>query len=649
MSVIDRGAASSLGCAGTITVTPVTSVLRALPELIAGQEHSGGYVRRVFGSLKRGGVGVIAIALVMVMLLAACGSSGSGKAKDNNNSSTPTTAALSSAGKDPNPGKPTPGGSVTYALPAESNGGFCLPEAQLAASGIVVTRSIYDYLAIPNDKNEYVPDLADKITSNADFTLWTIHLRSGIKFHDGSALDATVVKNNIDAYRGKYAARSPLLFVFVFQNIDAVTVTDPMTVTVKMFKPWASFPASLYSYGRMGMIAQKQLDDGKNCTEDMIGTGPFMFKGDWVKNDHLTVVKNPNYWRKDADGVQLPYLDKIKFTPVVETSTLVQGLQASPPQFDLALSDDNTAISQLLPVVKSGTLDILQSGQNPEVAYTLFNDSKPPFNNILARQAYAYSIDRVNYNKIANHGLLTLASGPFGPGTLGYLEDTGLPTYDVAKAKDFTAKYTAETKQPLAFTYQTGTDSISRTNAEILQKYVQAAGMKMTIKQVDEATLINYAIAGTFQASAWRNHPGFDPDTQWVWWHCNAKPAGAAGTTHAGTDDATNVTGNNCDNLVNFSKFNDAIINKNFEDARYSADPALRKTAYENINKEFAKQVWEAWGYWSLWTIPSQNNVNGIEGPSLPTATSPDATAGGDKPFGGLASGEDLSGLWLKK
>ena len=72
-----------------------------------------------------------------------------------------------------------------------------------------------------------------------------------------------------------------------------------MTVKVDMMTPWSSFPASLYGYGRLGIMAEKQLHDGKNCFQDMIGTGPFKFKGDWVRNDHLTVVKNPNYWRKD--------------------------------------------------------------------------------------------------------------------------------------------------------------------------------------------------------------------------------------------------------------------------------------------------------------------------------------------------------------
>jgi len=599
-------------------------------------------VRHGLGSRKIG-AGLVAVALVMVMLFAACGSSGGGGGNPKGGEA--TTQGLTGAGGDE--GKPTPGGTITFALPAESTGGWCLPEAQLAISGIQVARAIYDYLAVPNDKNEYVPDLADKITPNADYTKWTIHIRSGIKFHDGTDLTGAVVKDNLDAYRGKLATRKPLLFTFVFPYIKDVTVTDPMTVVVDLTKPWSSFPASLYSYGRLGIMAEKQLRDGKNCFEDMIGTGPFMFKGDWVRNDHLTVVRNPNYWRKDQYGQKLPYLDSITFKPVTETSTLVNGLTSK--QFNLALTDDDVAISQLQPTVDSGSLAMLKSGLFPEVAYNLFNDAKPPFNNILARKAFAYSVNREEYNRIANKGLLQLASGPFGPGTLGYLADTGLPSYDPTMAKSFVQQYTAETHQPLSFTYSTTSDPIALTNAQLIQKYVQAAGMKMNIKQVDEATLINNAIYGTFQASAWRNHPGFDPDTQWVWWHCDAQPADAPGSTHVGTDDATHVTGNNCDNPVNFSRFNDEVINSNFEKARATGDVSVRKAAYEAINREFAKQLWDGWGYWSLWTMPGQTNVKGLLGLKLPTADSPDASSSSDGPFTGLSSGDDPAGIWLKK
>jgi peptide/nickel transport system substrate-binding protein len=605
-------------------------------------------VRSVLGSRKRSVGGAVAIALVMAMLIAACGGS-SGKPNSNGNvTTTPNNAPK-------NQGKPVAGGDATMALPAESSGGWCLPEAQLAISGIQVTRAIYDYLAVPNDKNEYVPDLADKITSNADFTSWTIHVRAGIKFQDGTPLNGQVVKDNLDAYRGQFKDpagkpyRNPLLFTFVFDNVKAVTLVDPMTVKVDMLSPWSSFPASLYSYGRLGIMAEKQLRDGDNCFKDMIGTGPFEFKGDWQQNDHLTVVKNPNYWRKDQYGTPLPYLDKLTFKPVTETSTLTNGLTTK--LFDLTITDDTVAIDQLQSSVDGGSLDIVKSSAFPEVAYTLFNDSKPPFDNINARKAFAYAVNRDEYNRIANKGLLQLASGPFGPGVLGYLANTNLPAYNVTTAKSYVKKYTDSTGQPLAFTLSTTPDPISLTNAQLIGKYVQAAGMTMTIKQVDEATLINDAIGGKFQASGWRNHPGFDPDTQWVWWHCKNAPGRATDSTskEIGTDDAGGVTGNNCDNPVNFSRFNDSIINKAFEKARASDDQTVRKTAYEDINREFAKQLWDGWGYYSLWTVPSQTNVAGLAGPTLPTATSPDAGADGGTEFTGLSSGIDPAGVWLTK
>jgi peptide/nickel transport system substrate-binding protein len=577
----------------------------------------------------------------MAMLIAACGSSSSGsKTPGSVTTIAPTVKAE---------GKPVAGGDATMALPAESSGGWCLPEAQLAISGIQVARAIYDYLAVPNDKNQYVPDLADKITPNADFTSWTIHIRSGIKFHDGTPLNGQVVKDNLDAYRGKFPARSPLLFTFVFDNVKDVSLVDPMTVKVDMLSPWSSFPASLYAYGRLGIMAEKQLRDGDNCFKDMIGTGPFEFKGDWQQNDHLTVVKNPNYWRKDRYGTPLPYLDKLTFKPVTETSTLVNGLTTK--LFDFTITDDTVAIDQLQSSVDGGSLDIVKSSSFPEVAYTLFNDSKPPFDNINARKAFAYSVNREEYNRIANKGLLQLASGPFGPGVLGYLKDTGLPEYNVTTAKSYVQKYKTSTGQDLAFTLSTGSDPISLTNAQLIGRYVTAAGMKMNIKQVDEATLINDAITGNFQASGWRNHPGFDPDTQWVWWHCKVAPGRDPNSTskEIGTDDAGGVTGNNCDNPVNFSNFNDKIINQAFEKARASDDPTVRKTAYEDINREFAKQLWDGWGYYSLWTVPSQTDVKGVAGPKLPTATSPDAGADGDNEFTGLSSGVDPAGIWLKK
>src|SRR5690606_27611413 len=118
---------------------------------------------------------------------------------------------------------------------------------------------------------------------NDDSTVWTITLREGVTFHDGSDLTAEVVKNNLDAYRGAYPARRPLLFTFVFEPIESVTVVDPLTVEVGLKQPWVSFDSALWGSGRVGILAQAQLDDTTSCADNLIGTGPFM-KVDWVPN-----------------------------------------------------------------------------------------------------------------------------------------------------------------------------------------------------------------------------------------------------------------------------------------------------------------------------------------------------------------------------
>jgi peptide/nickel transport system substrate-binding protein len=592
------------------------------------------------------------------MALSACGSSGSSKSTSNNGSSTPSgaTGLAVVGGNGPIPGvwtettKPTEGGKMTFALDAETTGGWCLAEAQLAIAGIQVARAVYDYLAVPDDKGGYVPSLADKITPNADYTSWTIHLRSGIKFSDGSPFNAQIVKDNLDAYRGTYAGRSPLLFVFVFGDIASTTVVDPMTVKVDMKTPWASFPAHLYEYGRLGMMGKAQLDSGKNCYKDMIGTGPFKVQS-WVPNNQMVTVKNPNYWRKDSFGQQLPYLDQLIFKPVPDGTAMLNGLKSH--AFDLANSDDTTTvIPGLLSDVKAKSIDMAVATNNPETSYTIFNTAKEPFNNILARQAWAYAYNRVLYNKLRNNDLNQIANGPFGPGVLGYLDNTGLPKYDLNKAKDLVQQYKTQTGKDLSLTLSIPNDAASQSSAGVVQDMMKAAGITVSLKPEEQSQQINDVIAGSYQAAAWRNHPGFDPDTQWVWWHCDVpageKAAPAPPSKNIGVATASGPVGNNCDNLVNFSRFNDPVINKAYETGRTSTDPAVRKTAYETANKEFAKQVWEAWGFWTVWTVPYQTNVRGILGPKLPTATSPDVTATGANPFTGLSSGTDVSALWLK-
>jgi peptide/nickel transport system substrate-binding protein len=612
------------------------------------------------GSRKRGAAGLVALALVLAMVLAACGSSGGGGATPKGQTGKTGTGLDNVGGNGVLPGlftettKPTPGGDATFALEAESTGGWCLPEAQLAISGIQVARSIYDYLTVPDDAGNYVPSLADKITPSNNFKTWTIHIRPNIKFQDGSPLNAQVVADNLNAYKGDFPGHTVLLFYFVFLNVSDIKVVDPMTVQVDMKTPWASFPSHLYEYGRLGIMAEAQLHAGKNCFKKMIGTGPFKFDGDWTPNDHLTVVKNPNYWRKDQFGQQLPYLDKLTFKPVPDGSQMLNGLNSK--EFTLANTDDTTTvIPGLLPEVPNN-IHLTVSTKYPETGYTIFNTQKPPFNNILARQAWLYAFNYDLYSQLRLHNLNKQANGPFGPGVLGYVADTGLPTYNLTKAKALVSQYQQQTGKKISFTLSIPNDAPSQASAQVVVGMMQKAGMTVSLKAEEQSQEINDVIAGSFQAAAWRNHPGFDPDTQYIWWYCSSAQPPAAipppktsepAPTNLGLTTPDGKIGNNCDNPVNFTRFNDPVINKNLDIGRTSTNAAARKAAYEAINREFAKQVWSAWTNWTVWTVPSQTDVRGILGPTLPTATSADVTADGATPFTGLASGTDVSGLWL--
>ena len=94
-----------------------------------------------------------------------------------------TTTGVASANNQSSAHRAASGGDITFGLEAESNS-FCTTKAQLAISGIQVVAAVYDTLTVPNDKGLSVPYLAKSVTPNSDFTIWTIGLRDGVKFHD---------------------------------------------------------------------------------------------------------------------------------------------------------------------------------------------------------------------------------------------------------------------------------------------------------------------------------------------------------------------------------------------------------------------------------------------------------------------------------
>jgi peptide/nickel transport system substrate-binding protein len=567
----------------------------------------GGYVvHRRAGSPASAVIRLLVILFSISLVAAACGGDDDDSGGDDSGGNGANTTAADDS-------TPVPGGSITYGLEAETNGGYCLQEAQLAISGIQVTRTLYDTLTAPDEDGKIQPFLAKSVEPNADYTEWTIKIPDGIKFSDGTTLDAQLVADNLNAYAGKYPARKPQLFIFVFLDVKEIKATDASTVVVSTARPWVAFPWFLWSSSRLGIMGRSQLDaSSTDCANKLVGTGPFMLDH-WTVNQELVAKKNPNYWMKDTDGNQLPYLDQVTYKPIAEVAQRVNALESG--QIDLMHTSDTEQLAKRLrPMQKKGDIGLLESDKFGETNYSMLNSSKPPFDNIHARKAVAYATNNELLIKVRGGGIGQPASGPFAEGVEGYLEDTGYPGFDVEKAKEEAAAYKKDTGKDLEFTYSYVTSESGALTAQELQTEMADAGIKMTPAPAgDQATTINKALAHDFQAVGWRNHPGADPDTQYVWWQSTSP--------------------------VNFGSINDPQLDKLLADGRSETDPAKRQKIYEDLNKLFASQVYNVWGSWTVWAVAYQSNVHGLLGPTMPSGAN----------FPGLGAGHFVTGMWVTK
>ena len=577
----------------------------------------------------------IAVLLLLALVAAGCGGAKAGRpsaAAKHGLTANGLTAQARESGLS-TAGKPVRGGKLVYGIEGESEGGFCLPEAQLAISGMLVVRAVYDTLTVPNAKGEFVPYLAKSITPNATDTVWTIVLRSGISFHDGTPLTAQVVKNNLDAYRGQYPGRHSLLFSFVLQNVKSVDVVDGLTVRVTTKVPWAALPAHLYSSARMGIMAQAQLDDPVSCDRKLIGTGPFVFKS-WAPGTKLLAVRNPHYWQIAPDGKPYPYAASIEFRPITDSQVMVNDLQSG--TVNIVHSANSSYIgNHYLPLRNQGKINLLVSSEQAEVSFVQLNNTAPPFDDARMRLAFAKAVDRTALNQFQNAGFATVVDGPISKGSMGFVAKPGFPAYDPAGARKLIAAYRASGKDP-NFVMVSGPDPDTLRLVQYFQQTFAKVGLKVRISMRDQSTAISDAIGKKYQASLFRNYPGGDADQLYVWFY-------------GGTTDAS---GKRSPNPVNFAGFDDPAVNQALDQGRSEPNAAKREAIYEGMDRRLSSQAFDFW-MWSVpWAVATNPKVHGIFGPPLPGADpskpGPATTTDPNRePNQGLATGHSLLGLWV--
>ena len=378
------------------------------------------------------------------------------------------------------------------------------PNASNSALGIM--RSVYEGLFEQRRDGTLSPNLAESVTPSSDYKTWTVKLRSGIKFHDGTPLDVTALITNIEASRGTYfasvAAKAGLAgalgaaghtlssgIPFV-ANIKAVTATGSLSAAISLWNGQKDFDETLFASGRQFVRAISDIQNPTQCATAGKGTGPFMFQK--LTPTQVVLVRNPNYWRKDADGVQLPYLDKITFNYVNNASQRVKGLKSG--TLDAAGFGGGEAKQVFAAKSVKGATLVLSPADY--YGWSMFNHAIEPFNNVNARKAvaYAYDANRLfeQFNCYKGTCLGEAPTSIVGKNNIMYNKKSFI-TYDLAKAKAAAAAYKKDTGKALTFSFPADASADSQASAKVFKQMMKAAGITANISTEDTATITDRA------------------------------------------------------------------------------------------------------------------------------------------------------------
>lgn len=528
--------------------------------------------RRAFLGRSAAVAGAVALSGAAATGLAGCGSDAV--------QSTPTPAAGPGV-----TGKPVRGGSITIGTMAEIDG-LSPSQNRWDTNGLLYANTIYDPLMAVAVDGTIQPYLAKSLTPNAANDQWTMTLRPGVLFHDGSALDSAVVKANFEALR-----TSPLTGG-ALTGITSVATPDAMTVVFTLKEPATGFAAGLTT--QVGyVVSQSTLDQtaaspGKQLTP--VGTGPFVF-GDWQPNGHFTATRNPHYWQPG-----LPHLDQVTFRPIVDTVQRENSLRTG--AVDAIISIDSQTYQHFKD--RAGYESFYETSPvvgGPTMGFIMLNCARSPTNDPKLRLALAKATDQRAIQKVFGGGAVQVVDGLFLPES-PYYSPTSYPKHDSSGAAALIREYIAQHGQP-AIELTTTPDPRVTQLIQVVQEMWTRAGVKATISVVQQADGIVNLLEGNFQAAPSAMFGAVNPDLNYPWLSTTTvQPVGTIG--------------------LNFARNSDPAIETALVTGRSTLDRSARIDAYRTVNERLAQDLPYLWIGRDVFPIATTQRVQGIRRRTLP-------------------------------
>jgi len=333
------------------------------------------------------------------------------------------------------------------------------------------------------------PGLASSYEISDDGTVFTFHLRAGVKFHNGREMTADDVKYSLDRVTNPATQSPGAGFFGSIAGYDAmadgsatalpgVEVIDPLTVRISLARPDATF-LHVMALNFASVVPKEAVDAaGADFGKLPVGTGAFKL-AEWTIGQRLVFARNTDYWRAGE-----PYLDQITFEvgqePIVALLRLqngeidVPGDGIPPAKFTEVMADP----AQAARVVEGGQL---------HTGYITLNVKMPPFDNVAVRQAVNMAINKDRIVQIIN-GRAVPATQPLPPSMPGYTQGYAGYSFDPEGAK----KMLADAGFPSGFEtelYVMNTDPNPRI-AQAIQQDLSNVGINAALKSLAQASVI---------------------------------------------------------------------------------------------------------------------------------------------------------------
>ena len=317
--------------------------------------------------------------------------------------------------------------------------------------------------------------LAESWDISEDGKTYTFNLRSGVKFHDGTDLDAGDVVFSLDRARAEDSTNAQKA---LFSGIESVEAVDATTVKVTLANPQGNFLFNM-AWGDAVIVAPESIE---NIKSNPVGTGAFTF-ADWKQGDSITLARNDGYWGA------APALENATFKFISEPTAAFAAMMAE----DIDAFYSYPAPENLAQFEADPRFTVLAGNTEGETILAI-NNKMPPFDDVRVRKAVSMAIDRQAIIDGAMFGYGTPIGTHFAPHNPDYVDLTGNAPFDPAAAKALLA----EAGHPDGFstTLKLPPPSYARRGGEIIAAQLREIGIETEISNLEWAQWLEQAFRG---------------------------------------------------------------------------------------------------------------------------------------------------------